>query len=483
MFTSEGTNLVPGDGNNQSDVFMRNLATGATTLVDRTAGGGVPTDGADNAEISADGTKVVFVSDSPDIPGASPDGKRHVYEVDLSTGDVTLIDRTSGGAVANDNAEEADVDGDGRRVAFVSRASNLGGGTTESLYLRDLTNPGAPSTTWLSTPQDGVAAHDDARSPAIDRDGGRIAWREGNAAFGFGMTGTEQVFIRDVAAQTTTLASTGPAGTATTFANSPSISADGTRVGFTSNAPNLPGATPGFDQAFVRDLTAATTVLGSTGDGTGSGGRFGAEDGVLSGNGACVAFDSSSDDLVSGGYGSDFEHVFLHALSAACPAPAVVGPPPPPPPPPKDTTPPVISHFTVTPKRFAIGPRPTALSAAKRKKPKPKKKAVRGTTFSFTLSEAASTQIAVTQNLKGHRASRKKPCRAARRGQKHNCTTTVTLLTLVRAHSVKGANRVAFSGRYGRQRLAKGTYTATITATDAARNRSKAQQLTFTVIG
>jgi hypothetical protein len=170
---------------------------------------------------------------------------------------------------------------------------------------------------------------------------------------------------------------------------------------------------------------------------------------TFSGNGACLAFNS-------------------------CPA---AGGPPAGGPPPKDTTPPVISRFSVTDKRFALGPKPTAVSAAKRKK-----KVVRGTTFKFTLSEAATVRIALTQNLKGHRARRKKPCKPARRGQKRNCTRMVTLLTLVRAHGHKGSNSVAFSGRYRRKRLANGTYTATITATDPARNRSKPHRLTFRVV-
>jgi hypothetical protein len=126
----------------------------------------------------------------------------------------------------------------------------------------------------------------------------------------------------------------------------------------------------------------------------------------------------------------------------------------------------------------------TALTAAKHpSRTRRKKKVVKGTTFTFTLSEDAVTRIAITQKLKGHRASPKKPCKAARRGQRRNCTRTVTLLTLVRKHTRAGANRIAFSGRYARKRLARGSYTATLTATDAAGNRSKPRQVTFTVVG
>lgn len=358
-------------------------------------------------------------------------------------------------------------------MAFVSESSNLGGGTDESVYVRDLTNPASPTTTWVSTPQDANPAHDRGFSPSIDSDGGRIAFVEENANFGFGIIGREQVFVRDLGAHLTTLASAGPSGPASTNAGEPSLSADGSRVAFTSDAPELPGALPNHPDVFVRDLGAGTTVLASARDGGGGAGRFGAggggDSGSLSGNGACVAFDSNSDDLVSGGYGPDFQHSFLHALSAACPA---AGTQP-------DKTPPVISHFSVTHKRFADGSKRTAVSAAKRRKPK---SIPRGTTFKFRLSEAASVRIAVTEKVKGHRARKHAPCRAARRGQKRNCTRSATLVTLVRAQVTAGANSVAFTGRFGSKRLRPGAYTATITATDPAGNRSKSHSLRFTVV-
>jgi Tol biopolymer transport system component len=478
-FESVASNLVPGDTNKQEDVFVRDLSTGVTTLVDRTAGGGFPVDGANSPQISADGRKVVYASHSADIPGASPGTDQHIYETDLATGNVTLVDRAGSGAVANDSSSQPDIDGDGGRVTFVGTASNLGGGTGRSIYVRDLTNS---TTTWASIPQDGAPAHDTAQSPSIDRDGARVAWTETNAAFGFGMAGSAQVFVRDLAGQTTALASTGPAGAASPSASLPSLAADGSRLSFASKATNLPGATPGYSEVFVRDLTAGTTVLGATADGAASGGRFGADVGSLSGNGECLAFESTSDDLLAGGYGSDFEHVFLHALGAACPAAAVSPGPPPPAPPgaPLDKTAPVIGRFTLTHKRFAVGAKPTAVGAAKRVK---QKRLVRGTSFNFTLSEAATIHIAIARTVAGHRASARKSCAVAHRGQKHNCSRTLILLTLVRAHSGAGANTVAFSGRFGKSRLAKGSYTATITATDAANNRSAPRSAAFTVVG
>jgi hypothetical protein len=443
-FESAATNLVPGliDANGSDDVFVRNLLTGQTSLVDRTDGGGVPLRGAGDPKISADGTKVVFISRSADIPGSPADDNEHVYEVDLATGNVTLIDQTTGGAPANGDARDVDVDGNGQRVAFVSDAASLGGGTEDSTYVRDLTNPGHATTTWVSVPQDGNPADDDTFEPTIDASGSEVAWVEENDNFGFGMgsSSQSQVFVRNLATHATTLVSTGPSGPGNSYSEGPSLSDNGSLVSFESQSTNLPGAVAGFGGVFVRNLSTATTVVGATRNGSAAAGDFGAEDGSISGNGDCVAFDSSSDDLVSGGYSSDFNHVFLHALNGACPP--VVAPPPTP----------TITKLSVTHKRFALGAKATALTASHKRKPPP-----RGTTFKFKLNVAASTRIVITRKHK-------------------------TLLTLVRKHTRAGANSVAFSGRYGKKHLAPGTYTATVTATGAAGKRSKPRSVKFTVV-
>jgi Tol biopolymer transport system component len=443
-FESTATNLVPGvtDGNGAPDLFVRDLVTGQTTLVDHTPGGGVPLMGADGPEISADGKKVVFVSASADLEGAAPsDNRSHVYEDDLTTGDVTLIDQTAGGVPANGDARGADLDADGERVAFLSNAANLGGGTQESAYVRDLTNPGHPTTTWVSVPQNASPADDSANAVTIDATGAHVAWTESNPSFGFGMNSKSQVFVRMLATGTTILASTGPTGPANSFAFSPSLSDDGSLLAFGSVATNLPGAVPGYGEEYVRNLSAGTTAVAGVRNGSDAPGDLGAFAGSISGNGDCVAFGSNSDDLVAGGYSSVFDHVFLHALNGACPPSAL---------PPR---PPVIKKLSLTNKRFALGTKPTAVFAASHKH----KRVRHGTTFVITLSVTASTRIVISR--------------------KHR-----TVLTLVRAGAHAGVNLVPFSGRWDhKKKLAAGSYRATVTATNAG-GRSKPRSVTFTVI-
>src|SRR4029079_19454208 len=93
-----------------------------------------------------------------------------------------------------------------------------------------------------------------------------------------------------------------------------SISADGTKVAFVSFAHNLPGAPAGAqEQVFVRDLAATTPVLASTG--AGGAGNWGGGQPVLSQNGTRVAFNSYSDTLVAGDANGATD-VFVRDLAA-----------------------------------------------------------------------------------------------------------------------------------------------------------------------
>ena len=80
-FTSLGTNLIIGDTNGQSDIFLRDRLTGITSRVSLTAGGTQATGGASTApRLSADGHLVVFMSKARNlIPGLNPGRTGQIY--------------------------------------------------------------------------------------------------------------------------------------------------------------------------------------------------------------------------------------------------------------------------------------------------------------------------------------------------------------------------------------------------------------------
>ena len=62
LFTSDATNLAPGDANGAHDLFLKDLATGALTLVSTDSAGHIGNAQSDTASFSPDGSKIVFSS-------------------------------------------------------------------------------------------------------------------------------------------------------------------------------------------------------------------------------------------------------------------------------------------------------------------------------------------------------------------------------------------------------------------------------------
>ena len=141
-FESEASNLVTGDGNESTDVFVRELLTMTTTRVsvandglERPGNSGVIFDigGDGQLDISADGRYVVFMSRAPLASGDSasceylgetlncPD----IYLRDRIGGTTTRVSLPSGGGQPNGASHDPKMSGDGRWIVFESEATNL----------------------------------------------------------------------------------------------------------------------------------------------------------------------------------------------------------------------------------------------------------------------------------------------------------------------------------------------------------------------
>ncbi|HEV7774403.1 MAG TPA: hypothetical protein VGO48_14075 [Conexibacter sp.] len=143
-----------------------------------------------------------------------------------------------------------------------------------------------------------------------------------------------------------------------------------------------------------------------------------------------------------------------------------------------DTLKPVVTRLAMTHKRFAVSARATAVSARKRKRSTVPK----GTAFTFRLSERATVLIAIDRLAPGRKAGGtcRRPTRANRR--RAACRRAVRAGTLTRRGLPAGRGSIPFTSRIGRRRLLPGTYRATVMASDAAGNVSKAATVAFVVV-
>ena len=324
-FSSVASGLGAVDGTGPS-VFVRDVLTGAVTLVSRQDGqSGAPMHGATDPRISADGRRVAFVgADGQNVVAMVLQGSQQVYVRDLPSGRTILVSSADGASdvLGDDNSSTPSISDDGARVAFISQATNLGDGDADSqadVHLREVDG----GSTLLIDRADGAnGAKGDIRrrrAPMISGDGRHVVFSSGATNLGDGDTDALlDVHVRDVDAGTTRLVSANgeqTKGDRTSFG--PSISRDGARVAFLSRAANF-GQPGEAVRLYVRDLSARTLTLAGRGDGAaGAPIADDISDPLLSADGGHVAFVAGlASVLVPGDLGDGIRRAYVRDLAS-----------------------------------------------------------------------------------------------------------------------------------------------------------------------
>src|SRR6476469_5059900 len=301
-FGSMSTNLVPGDTNNSEDIFVRDLLTNTTTRVSVDSAGNQGNGYSFLPSISADRRFVAFSSDASNILPGDTNNQTDIFVRDLLTNTTTRVSVDSAGNPGNNKSGSPSISADGRFVAFLSNSTNLVPGDTNNnydIFVRDLfTN----TTTRVSVDSAGNQANRYSSPPSISADGRFVAFSSDASNIVPGDTNnTGDIFVRDLLTNTTTrvsVDSAGNPGNSNSFY--PSISADGRFVAFLSNATNLvPGDTNNQTDIFVRDLLTNTTTRAFV-DSAGNQGNNFSNYPSISANGQKVAFSSLAANLVPG---------------------------------------------------------------------------------------------------------------------------------------------------------------------------------------
>ncbi|HEX6116607.1 MAG TPA: hypothetical protein VFY99_05860 [Solirubrobacterales bacterium] len=256
--------------------------------------------------VSQDGRFVAFRSEATNIVPDDTDTVRDIYVRDRQTGQVTLVSRASGptGAKGARDSYNPRISANGRYVVFRSNATNLvpeDTDTLEDIYLRDLqTN----ETILVSRASTAVGPKGNAGSfnASISADGRRVAFR--SEATNLSPEDTDaipDVYVRDLNTNETILVSraSGVAGAkGNGFSEFPVISGDGRRVAFRSESTNLaPEDTDAIEDIYARDLQTGETVLVSRAAGAGAKGNARSTFVSISADGNAIAFDSQSNNL------------------------------------------------------------------------------------------------------------------------------------------------------------------------------------------
>jgi Tol biopolymer transport system component len=250
--------------------------------------------------LNADGNLVVFSTSSAGFLPAPPLGAPQVFMKNLQTGALTLVSQNDAGERGNDISSMPSVSADGRFVAFLSRASNLVPNDTNvvpDVFVRDLRTG---STKRVSVDSAGVEADDYSVYPSISGNGRFVAFRSNATNLIVGDTNaTDDIFVHDLATGASERVSVDSAGVEANFySTDPAVSADGRVVAFVTIADNLVGGdTNKVEDVFVHDRSTGVTERVSV-DPFGREGDQPCIIPAISGNGRIVTFTSNSDLFV-----------------------------------------------------------------------------------------------------------------------------------------------------------------------------------------
>ncbi len=177
VFRSYATNLVDDDTNNVQDIFVKDILTGNIVRASTAADGSQADADSDAAAISANGRYVVIQSQASTLVGSDTNGFSDIFVKDLQTGAIVRANTAQDGTEANDGSDFAAISGDGRYVVFRSYATNLVPGGTNggsNVFVKDL-QTGA--VIRVSTAIDGSEPNGGSDYASISADGQRLIFR------------------------------------------------------------------------------------------------------------------------------------------------------------------------------------------------------------------------------------------------------------------------------------------------------------------
>ena len=263
VFESEATNLVAGDTNSDKDIFMHNTDTGTSIRISTTTTGLETTDDSRNAKISGDGEWIVFETDASLQP-SDTNNVSDIYLYEIDTGTISRISENTNGTQSNGVSRNPSLSVDGRYIVFESAATTLISGDTNGvydifLYDRTLDTLERVNLTIGNTQSTGASY-----KPSVSDDGNRVLF-ESDATDLIGAfndtNSSRDIFVRLRNIPSTARVSVNSAGVQSNGdSTNASISRDGANALFQSLATTLvDDDTNGVSDVFLRGIDAAST--------------------------------------------------------------------------------------------------------------------------------------------------------------------------------------------------------------------------------
>ena len=331
-FWDPSSNLTTVDTNGYEDIFIKNLTTGAVTMVDTDANGNQLVGGVSVFPVwRPNSNQILFRTQATGVPGHSGTSQMDLYLKDLNSGSVTLVSGAGVTPTTTGNGNSFTglrtplssptqvFSSDGNKLVFSSYASNFGGSDTNGfadVFVKDL-SLGTITNVSLAS-DNSTQGNGDSLIASITPDGTKVLFESvASNLVGNDTKGYKDLFIKNLNNNSITRINTNSNGNEADGGNSfnAQFSSDGTKVLFMSDATNLvANDTDNATDLFVKDLITGTTTLvaqvGAAGlTGQGSTARF-------STDGTKVIYQSDASNLV-GNDSNNLTDIFTQQIATA----------------------------------------------------------------------------------------------------------------------------------------------------------------------
>ena len=311
-FHSLATNLVSNDTNGFQDAFIKDTLTGTLTRVSTDSNGNQGDGSSTLYSVSADGRFITFASNSTNLVSGDTNGATDIFIKDMITGTTTRVSTSSNGTEGDSSSSVPSISSGGRYIAFYSSATNLVSGDVAGMFDVFLKDTTTGIITRVSTGSSGNEGNGNSftNASSVSADGRYVSFYSSSTNIVSGDTnGFTDVFMKDTVTGATTLVSTnsnGSQGNSNSFLSA--MSADGRYVVFYSTANNLVSDdTNGVQDTFIKDMHTGETIRVNSNDVVGSTSSY-----SISADGRFAVF---SDNLNAKAYLADLSKTGINQIA------------------------------------------------------------------------------------------------------------------------------------------------------------------------